>query len=192
VRHYAIWMADRTASGWARPRLVKELDLERDAWRPTASRGGTVYFSSNGVWRARRAGTGFSPPEIVTTSAGVSPGGHACISPDETFLITSATEGSGAHGGWDLYVTWRNGDSTWAASRNLGPPVNTAAHEDFGCVSPDGRTFFFTRLRTGAGGQTEGADIYSIGADFLSSRKNQPASFLRDTTSSRRSVTSRE
>lgn len=167
VRHYAIWIADRTASDWSAPRLVEELDLGRDAWRPTASRAGNIYFSSNGLWRAQRTGARFAHPEIVSRQSDAPPAGHACISPDETVMITSAMEGQGARGGWDLYVSFRNADGTWAPSRNLGPLVNTAAHEDFGCISPDGRAFFFTRLQARPGAEADRADIYWVRADFL-------------------------
>ena len=70
------------------------------------------------------------------------------VSADESvMLLTSRREGStgGQHDragdGFfeDIYQTQLSGAKTWAAARNLGPPVNTSGHDATVGLSPDGQ-----------------------------------------------------
>ncbi len=44
----------------------------------------------------------------------------------------------------DFYVSYKINDSVWSKAKDLGPPVNTNGNEGAQCISPDGKTIFFT------------------------------------------------
>jgi outer membrane protein OmpA-like peptidoglycan-associated protein/tetratricopeptide (TPR) repeat protein len=44
----------------------------------------------------------------------------------------------------DFYVCKKVNDSTWSKARDLGPPVNTSGNEGAQCLSPDGKSLYFT------------------------------------------------
>lgn len=53
----------------------------------------------------------------------------------------------GGQGGYDLFVSRRTADG-WSEPVNLGPTVNTPAHEYDPAISPDGTRLFFASNRT--------------------------------------------
>ncbi len=55
----------------------------------------------------------------------------------------------GGFGGTDLYVTHLNNDGSWQTPVNLGPTINTSAHEDQIWVSRDEHTMYFNRTPSG-------------------------------------------
>lgn len=65
----------------------------------------------------------------------------------------------GGYGGYDLYVTFRQPDSSWGTVYNLGPSINTSADERSITIAPDRRTMFFTSDRKGKGAVGD-FDIY--------------------------------
>ena len=54
---------------------------------------------------------------------------------------------AGGLGGFDLYVSERKTNG-WQAPKNLGPAINTPAHESDPAISPDGKTLYFSSNRT--------------------------------------------
>ena len=78
------------------------------------------------------------------------------ISPEGDFVIFSA-DLPGGFGQGDLHLTFRTEEGSWTAPRNLGPRVNSAAHENCAMLTPDGKYLFFTR----------GGDIYWVDARIL-------------------------
>ncbi len=65
--------------------------------------------------------------------------GYPCFANDGKVLFF-ASDRPGGHGGFDLYVSYRNGNR-WSVPENLGPAVNTPGNE----ISPffDGRNLYF-------------------------------------------------
>jgi hypothetical protein len=60
----------------------------------------------------------------------------------------------GGYGRGDLYMTRRsNVLDSWSEPVNLGPPVNSAAHDINAQVSMDGSTLYFCSDRPGGYGQ---------------------------------------
>ncbi|HAS42397.1 MAG TPA: hypothetical protein DCS93_18105 [Microscillaceae bacterium] len=75
------------------------------------------------------------------------------LSADGNTLFFTATFHSGL-GGRDLYYVTRQKDGNWSRPRNVGPPINTAGHEDFASISPDGQQLYFARpLKTSRAGE---------------------------------------
>ncbi len=44
----------------------------------------------------------------------------------------------------DFYVCHRVDDSLWSKAKDIGPPINTPGNEGAQCISPDGKTLYFT------------------------------------------------
>jgi len=69
-----------------------------------------------------------------------------------------STNGRKSFGGFDIYYSVMQPDSSWSEPKNLGPGINTPADESGLIVSSDGRTAYFSSIRDKA----KGKDIYSI------------------------------
>ena len=54
----------------------------------------------------------------------------------------------GGYGGTDLYVAYRELDGSWSRPENLGPRINSPAHEYDPAISPDGKSLFFSSNRS--------------------------------------------
>jgi hypothetical protein len=180
-----LWVTERTPDGeWGPPRHLDELSSPGDEWFPTLTDEGTLYFGSErpggkgkcDLWRARWLGDRFGPPEnlgeaINTPGQEIEP----WISPDERFLIFSASGRPDSKGAYDLYLSFRcpNG---WSPPRPLGANVNSPGW-DFGPrVSPDGRYLFFTSNRSIFGRPS----TPRLDFDGLRRRLEAPGNGLRD------------
>jgi|688.fasta_scaffold20328_7 hypothetical protein len=121
--------------------------------RPQLAEGGrAVYYTRQqpggeaDIYRSEFDGSRWLPGEPV---AGInSDGGDygPFISADgETLLLYSDREGG--FGGYDLYASRRTDDG-WDRPRNLGPLVNSPAHEYDPALTADGLRLFFASNRT--------------------------------------------
>ena len=174
---YNIWVVERTGKGWAAPwPLPEPLNGPGHQWRASQSRAGTLYYSSQGLWRIALDGASVVPPVRLfdPQKPGDLIGGHAFVAPDESYLLTAWMDGPGGRGGWDIYVSFRDKQGNWGPSINLGDEVNTDAEEDFPTVSPRGRDLYFFRFRKGEGG--ENGDIYRIDASLINALKGKAGS----------------
>jgi hypothetical protein len=171
---YDIWIVERQAGGWAEPWALPEpLNGPGHQWRASQTQSGTIYYSSQGLWRIAYDGTSFGPPVKLfdPQSPGALVGGHAFVAPDESYLLTAWMDGPGGRGGWDIFVSFRDKQGNWGPSINLGDEVNTAAEEDFPTVSPRGRDLFFFRYQKSDG--SESGDIFRIDARILNALKGK-------------------
>lgn len=90
---------------------------------------------------------------------------HPALSADERVMVFSSSEGKGAQGGMDLYVSYWIGNN-WTEPVNLGPEINTAGNEVFPYIYKDGRLYFSSNGHGGVGG----LDLFmamSMGDDTL-------------------------
>lgn len=177
---YDIWIVERKADGWSEPWCLPEpINGPGDQWRASQSLAGTLYYSSQGLWRLAFANDAPLPPVRLfdPQQPGALVGGHAFVAPDESYLLTAWVDGPGGHGGFDIYVSFRDKQGHWGPSINLGDGVNTAAEEDFPSVSPRGRDLFFFRFQKGEEG--ESGDIYRIDARILKALKDKAAAGTR-------------
>ena len=73
----------------------------------------------------------------------------------ELYFTSNRPNGSGSN---DLWVTKRAArDALWTEPENLGPEVNSEAHDSRPCLSADGLMLFFDSLRSGGYGK---GDLY--------------------------------
>ncbi len=166
---FNLWLVERQGGGWSLPRpLPGPINGPGDQWRASQGRSNRLYYSSMGLWSCPFAdGKAGRPVKLFDPQ---SPqgliGGHAFVSPDEDYLLTAWMDGPGHRGGWDIYISFRDGQGNWSPSINLGDAVNTPAGEDFPLVSPDGRDLYFFRHQKSESGEESG-DIFRIDAGFL-------------------------
>ncbi len=86
----------------------------------------------------------------------------AFIHQDGTFLFFSS-KGHNSMGGFDLFYSELQDDSTWSEPTNLGYPINTTGDDVFYVLSSDGKRAYYSSLKEGGMG---GRDIYQM--DLLS------------------------
>jgi len=78
---------------------------------------------------------------------------YAFMTPDMRTLILSL-EGPDSHGGLDLYVSHRIGETlTWSIPQNLGSTVNTPGMESSPFLARDGRTLYYASTGFGSNGK---------------------------------------
>jgi hypothetical protein len=83
---------------------------------------------------------------------------HACIAPDESYIIFDSYHRPGGQGGeGDLWVCFRKTDGSWSEGFNLGDKINTPATNFCPALSPDGRFLFFSTCR----------DIYWVSTEVI-------------------------
>jgi Tol biopolymer transport system component len=81
------------------------------------------------------------------------------ISPDGKQIYIYKNDAEGESRGGDVYVSRLSSSGKWGAAKSMGKPINTTYFEGGGCISPDGKTFYFISERQGGFGH---ADIYVI------------------------------
>ncbi len=133
--------------------------------------GLTLYFSSNrpgghggwDLWVATREkidddwGTPLNLGSTVNSSANEA---APFISADglQLYFFDWGVLRPGGYGGIDIWVTTRaTTDDEWGVPVNLGPPVNSSAHDKHASISADGLALFFCSTRSGGYG---GGDLY--------------------------------
>ncbi len=102
----------------------------------------------------------WSDAELIPGS--INTEGHdACtsISPDGKQIFIYKNDIDGESRGGDIYVSKISSSGKWGAAKSMGKPINTTFFEGGGCLSPDGKTFYFVSERQGGLGH---ADIYVV------------------------------
>lgn len=154
-----IWIVDRKKNGWDEPKnLGKTINSPDDEYIGCVTADRTIYFT------VRKRDTGgklsfmnysskwkdstYSKPEKLPYPFNsqyfqVAPR----FSPDETYAILVIKGRNDGVGQEDLYVTFKNGDGTWAEPENLGAQVNSKSTDWFPSFSPDGKYLFFVSWR---------------------------------------------
>ena len=86
------------------------------------------------------------------------------VSPDGGYLIFSSNRSDG-YGSNDLYISFRNNETTWHAPVNMGEAINSESYDYCPILSPDGKYLFFSSSRSGNG------DIYWVDATIINALK---------------------
>ena len=142
---------DREGDGWSERRLLPA-PFQTPAWgvmRLSASTRDTYVFDdykSGDVIRISSVIDGVrQPPEamgpVVNTGQWTA---HPFIAPDESYLIWDSQREEG-FGDSDLYISFRQPDSSWGPALNMGAHVNTDRWEAFATVTADGKYLLFNR-----------------------------------------------
>lgn len=170
---YDIFAASRRTDGeWGEARRLPAPvnDPERDEWSPAIAASGNLYFGADrpgtrggsDLWVSRWVGGAYQPPENLGDA--INSGAHEVepwIAPDESYLIFSGLRRADGAGGYDLFLSRREG-AGWSRAEPLRG-INTAASEWNHSVSPDGAWLYFTSNRPRAGANSNGkGDMYRV------------------------------
>jgi dipeptidyl aminopeptidase/acylaminoacyl peptidase len=139
-----IWLARRQGEFWGMPALIEGPVNSTDAFWPSVSSDGTLYYTD-----IMKAAIYFAPLKDRTYPASQRIGFargfiHPSISLDGSFLLCNNNRG--------LFVAFRNETGGWTFPMSLGLPINTSEYDE-GCasLSPDGKYIFFSRYDDKAG-----------------------------------------
>ena len=156
---FSVYYSEKSDSGWAKPLSPGGIELR--GGYPYKVKKKLFFFSRRNGNREICYGNlkkGI-PGKIFYLNESVnSPyDEYDCyVSPNEDFIIFTS-ERPGGYGSGDLYISYREkGD--FQAPLNLGEFINTEENEFCPLISPDGKTFFFTR-----GGENGG--IYHVSVE---------------------------
>jgi hypothetical protein len=144
-------VVERTPSGgWGTPRPLDELSTAAHELYPALTRSGTLYFARSSpdgsdLFRAERRGDDFGPAEPVAEINSDRREAGVWVDAEERVMLFDSNR-PGSLGGTDIFLSCRGGGA-WGAARQLPAPVNSAAQETSGVLSPDGRTLYFTSNR---------------------------------------------
>lgn len=114
--------------------------------------GATLYFTRRDprrgadIYRSRFLDGAWQTPEPVAELNSPSDDLGPIPSKDGTRLYLFSNR-PGGHGGFDLYASRRT-PRGWGKPQNLGPGINTPAHEYDPAIDPDGTTLVFASNRT--------------------------------------------
>lgn len=173
---YNMWVVDREAGGWTKPRLLApEIASGKDA-RPVPAGDGTMYFGSwrdgsvdgTNIFLSKRAGREFGAPERLAAPFNASNAMPTYVAPDGNLIIFESFRPGGL-GGNDFWLSLKEGAGAWGPAVNLGGPINSAGNDWFGGFSPDGKYFFFVSDRNGNN------DIYWVDAGLIKALKSKAA-----------------
>ncbi|MEM9983016.1 MAG: hypothetical protein AAF734_11010, partial [Bacteroidota bacterium] len=136
---------------------------------------GTMYFSSNGkapteekrtdhnIYYAKFIDGVFQPPVVLEDAINTEAyEADVFIAPDESYIIFCSTR-EGGFGQGDLYISFKQADSTWSKAVNMGKAINTSQYEYCPFVTKDGKYLFYTSNQ----------DIYWVSAAIIQKIKKK-------------------
>lgn len=143
---FDVYILDRQENGWSQPRSLSDINTEANEVFVTATRKGSLYFSSDraggkgkaDIYVTKKKGTGYAPPINLSAMNTDDVDGNPASAPNEKFLIFSRAG--------DLFVSHRNGEH-WNTPEKL-PLVNTAEDTEYApAFFPDGKSLYFTSTK---------------------------------------------
>ncbi len=164
-----IYMTQReSGQSWSKPRPVDFANPEINMMHPAISPDGQwlVFASDRGqgeggldLWITSRTSTGWTRAEPISDVINTS--GHEgfpWIASDGRLFF--ASKGHPGYGGYDLFVTHRKEDGSWATPINLGRPFNSPLDDITFYMNPNGQSGYFSSTRDG-----EDDDLYRWNKD---------------------------
>lgn len=169
-----IYISAREGDDWSRPRRIKG-QVNHVAFKEgsvSVDKNNNIYFVSNrrkgmggnDIWVAKHKKNRrwYRPINLGTTINTIFNEECVYINAEGNTLYFSSN-GHKGFGGYDVYKSTMNPDSTWGAPVNLGYPINSPADELFYYQTNDTNVAMYSTLRKGGYG---GLDVYSIVNDL--------------------------
>lgn len=166
----ALFMSNLEGDTWSDPQLLRG-DINSTYWEGSCSMSAdehTIFFSSErtggyggkDIYSAKLQSDG-SWGEIKNLGEKVNTffdDDAPFIHPSGEFLIFSS-KGHNTMGGYDLFRTDLEGDSTWSLTQNLGYPISTTGDDIYYVISADGQKGYYSSGEVGGFGMQ---DIYLV------------------------------
>lgn len=151
-----LWRVQREGDAWGMPTQIEGPISALDAFWPSVSRDGTLYYTDimkAAIYRASPKDGGYPVLEKMSFARGII---HPSISPDGSFLLCNSNR--------DILVAFKNAYGGWSFPMSLGPQINTSEFDE-GCasLSPDGKYIFFSRYDDKA----RKSNIYWVGSGII-------------------------
>lgn len=162
---------ERTDTGdWSEIRKLGAPFDSLPIMRLTTSSKGTYFFDEfkrdfTGDIRYSRIVNGkYEKPKLLPKNINGGKSFHPFIAPDESYLLFDGKREDG-YGDSDIYISFRQQNSTWGEPINLGDKINTDAWEASASVTPDGKYLFFSRNM--GSDKYENVDIFWVSAEVI-------------------------
>jgi hypothetical protein len=158
-KDYDIWFIEKEEKGWSKPvNAGSAINSDKNEYYVSFTQNGTMYFSSNAgtteankhnydIYASAQKNGKFQPS--VKLGANINTAHYEAdvfVAYDESYLIFCGDRPEGKGKG-DLYISFKNSDSSWTDPKNMGNEINTAGHELCPFVTKDGKYFFYTSNR---------------------------------------------
>jgi len=152
AKNVNIWYMDRKNGTWGVPKPIgPPINGSGNVTCPSVTCTGTLYFSrvmedgsEQVMCSVYKDGMYLDPVPLPDTVNSDKYNFHACIAPDESFLIIPRHGRSDCLGGeWNYYVSFRRSDGGWSELKNLGSLINNSRAAVAPSLSSDGKYFFF-------------------------------------------------
>lgn len=168
-----IWLVNRTEYGWGNPINVSStINSDKNEYYISFTNNETMYFSSNSqaeenktynfdIYKSDLINSEFQKPVKLPESINTNRyEADVFIAPDESYMIFSSIRRLG-FGQGDLYISFKNSDSSWSTAKNMGKVINNEHHQLCPFLSKDGKFLFFTSNQ----------DIYWVDAKIIEDYK---------------------
>jgi outer membrane protein OmpA-like peptidoglycan-associated protein len=179
-----IYFSSNSEGKWTEPANLRS-PVNTPGWesQPSISADGrTLFFASSrqggiggkDLWYSRlNEKNAWTEP--VNLGAGINTQGDE-MSPFIHFdgrTLYFASDGRPGMGGFDVYLTRMQDDSTWTEPQNLGYPLNTFSDEMGLVIESSGKKAYFSSTRN----KSQGKDIFSF--NLYESARPNPVSYLK-------------
>jgi hypothetical protein len=152
VNDFQLWFMTRSGSNWSTPqKLIEPFSLDRPKMGPSVAANGNLYFtqfntSMRGYFYMAKNNNGvFETPVMLSAPLNAFYShGHACIAPDESYIVFDAIPTQQSTGS-RIYVSFRKVDSTWGNPVMLSNTINSTDNQYLPYISPDGKYLFYTK-----------------------------------------------
>lgn len=150
-----IWYVSKKGDGWSE---AVHVDVDANGsmmlYNPSVAANGNLYFSgliekdqrATAIFRSVYSNGSYGEAEKMPFNDPKFTFMDPSVSPDEKFIVF-AFNGAGTIGSADIYII-KQKDGKWSEPVNLGASVNSASLENAPVLSPDGKTVYFTSMRT--------------------------------------------
>ncbi len=147
---YKIWYVTRLESSWSTAEILDSPINNDNVLYPTTAINGDMYYTN--LSELKMFYSTYNEGKYPEShEAGNEYGLHGFIDPNKYFMLVDAPKENDKSRDRDIYVCFRNNDSTWSKPINLGKEVNTIYNESCPSISPDGKYLFFSRYNEESG-----------------------------------------
>lgn len=147
---YKIWFVNRLEQNSSKAEMLDSPINKDNVMYPTTEVNGDLYYTNLTklkMFYSENQNGNYPDTFEVGTGYGL----HGFIAPLKNFILLDAPKNNDSSRDRDIYVCFRNSDSTWSRPVNLGKEINTIYNETCASVSPDGKYLFFSRYDEASG-----------------------------------------